>query len=106
MDDCRRSLLSSLDSLGDSLGGLESWYYGQILRDEALAPPEYGKVLTNAVTADEVTQCCKLPLLCWLHADGKRGGGKRMMEHAEHSPAAIREKATGAVNCEYQSRSS
>ena len=34
MDDCRRSLLSSLDSLGDSLGGLESWYYGQILRDE------------------------------------------------------------------------
>ena len=56
MDDCRRSLLSSLDSLGDSLGGLESWYYGQILRDEALAPPEYGKVLTNAVTADEVRE--------------------------------------------------
>ena len=52
----RRSLLSSLDSLGDSLGGLESWYYGQILRDEALAPPEYGKVLTNAVTADEVRE--------------------------------------------------
>lgn len=24
MDDCRRSLLSSLDSLGDSLGGLET----------------------------------------------------------------------------------
>ena len=56
MDDCRRSLLSSLDSLGDSLGGLENWYYGQILRDEALAPPEYGKVLTNAVTADEVRE--------------------------------------------------
>jgi len=53
---CRRSLLSSLDSLGDSLGGLESWYYGQILRDEALAPPEYGKVLTSAVSLDEVRQ--------------------------------------------------
>ena len=23
-----------------------------------------------------------------------------MMEHAEHSPAAIREKAAGAVNCQ------
>ncbi|MCI7793259.1 insulinase family protein [bacterium] len=56
MEDCRRSLLSSLDSLSDSLGGLESWYYGQIVRDEALAPPEYGKVLTQAVTADEVRE--------------------------------------------------
>ena len=54
LDDCRRSLLSTLDALGDSLGGLESWYYGQILRDEALAPPEYGKVLFNAVTVEEV----------------------------------------------------
>lgn len=56
LEDCRRSLLSGLDSLSDSLGGLESWYYGQIIRDEALAPPEYGKVLTRAVTADEVRE--------------------------------------------------
>lgn len=56
LEDCRRSLLSSLDALGDSLGGLESWYYGQILRDEALAPPEYGKVLFNAVTTEEVRE--------------------------------------------------
>ena len=30
---------------GRQLGGLENWYYGQIARGEALAPPEYGKVL-------------------------------------------------------------
>ncbi len=54
------SLLSSLDSLGDCLGGLESWYYGQILRDEALAPPEYGKVLTSAVTRTRCARCCRV----------------------------------------------
>lgn len=46
--------MSSMDALGDSLGGLENWYYGQIARGEALAPPEYGKVLIQAVTAEEV----------------------------------------------------
>ena len=56
MDDCRRSLMSSMDALGDSLGGLENWYYGQIARGEALAPPEYGKVLIQAVTAEEVRE--------------------------------------------------
>ncbi len=56
MDDCRRSLMSGMDALGDSLGGLENWYYGQIARGEALAPPEYGKVLIQAVTAEEVRE--------------------------------------------------
>ena len=56
MEDCRRSLLSGMDALGDSLAGLESWYYGQITRGEALAPPEYGRVLINAVTADQVRE--------------------------------------------------
>lgn len=74
MEDCRRSLLSSMDSLGDSLGGLESWYYGQILRDEPLAPPEYGKVLTQAVTVDEVREVLQSYhySVCYaLTADGK-----------------------------------
>ena len=56
LEDCRRSLMSGMDTLGDSLGGLENWYYGQIARGEALAPPEYGKVLTAAVTADRVRE--------------------------------------------------
>ena len=41
---------------GDSLAALENWYYGQITRGEPLYPPEYGKVLTSAVTLDEVRQ--------------------------------------------------
>ena len=30
MQDCRRGLLSSMDALGDSLSGLEGWYYGRL----------------------------------------------------------------------------
>ena len=56
LDDCRRGLLSSMDALSDSLAALEGWYYGQITRGEPLYPPEYGKVLTSAVTLDEVRQ--------------------------------------------------
>ena len=56
VDDCRRGLLSGMDALGDSLAALESWYYGQITRGEPLYPPEYGKVLTSAVSLDEVRQ--------------------------------------------------
>ena len=56
VDDCRRGLLSSMDALGDSLAALENWYYGQITRGEPLYPPEYGKVLTGAVSLDEVRQ--------------------------------------------------
>src|SRR5699024_11529997 len=56
VDDCRRGLLSSMDALGDSLAALENWYYGQITRGEPLYPPEYGKVLTSAVTLEEVRQ--------------------------------------------------
>lgn len=54
MENCRRALLSSMDAVSDTLSGLEGWYYGQIARGEALAPPEYGKVLTNAVTKEDV----------------------------------------------------
>ena len=56
IDDCRRGLLSSMDALSDSLAALEGWYYGQITRGEPLYPPEYGKVLTSAVSLDEVRQ--------------------------------------------------
>lgn len=56
MEDSRRSLLSGMDALGDSLAGLESWYYGQIARGEALSPPEYGRVLLQAVTAGQVRE--------------------------------------------------
>ncbi|MGN0976358.1 MAG: M16 family metallopeptidase [Gemmiger sp.] len=54
MENCRRALLSGMDAVSDTLSGLESWYYGQIARGEALAPPEYGKILTEAVKKEDV----------------------------------------------------
>ena len=54
MENSRRSLLSGMDSLGDSLADIESWYYGQIVRGEPPAPPAYGRVLVSAVKADDV----------------------------------------------------
>lgn len=54
LDDCRRALLSSMESLGDSLSGLESWYYGQITRGETLEPPAQAMAAVQQVTADEV----------------------------------------------------
>ncbi len=56
VDDCRRGLLSGMDALEDSLAALENWYYGQITRGEPLYPPAYGKVLTSAVSLEEVRQ--------------------------------------------------
>ncbi|MDD4851112.1 MAG: insulinase family protein [Gemmiger sp.] len=56
LEDCRRALLSGFDAVYDTLAGTESWYYQQITRDEALAPPEYEKVLTQAVTRRQVQQ--------------------------------------------------
>lgn len=54
LDDCRRALLSSMESLGDTLSGLESWYYGQIARGEPLEPPLRAMDAVQAVTADQV----------------------------------------------------
>lgn len=54
LEDCRRSLLSGMDALGDSLGGLESWYYGQIVRGDTLMTPDEGRAALRAVTAEEV----------------------------------------------------
>lgn len=54
LDDCRRALTSSMESLGDTLSGLESWYYGQIARGEPPEPPAAAMAAVNAVTAEEV----------------------------------------------------
>ena len=54
MEQCRLSMLGGIDAVGDSLGALESWYYGAFLRGEDPITPEEGKALTAAVAAEEV----------------------------------------------------
>ena len=56
LEQCRLALLGSIDAVGDSLAGLESWYYGALLRGEEPVTPEQGKALTAAVTAEQVQQ--------------------------------------------------
>lgn len=85
MDDCRRNLLSSLDSLGDSLGGLESWYAMARSCVTKRWPHQriLAKVLTNAVTADEVRRVLQSYHYSVGYTLTAKGEGKRMMEHAE-----------------------
>ena len=56
MEQCRRTLLAGIDAVGDSLSGLASWYYGQIMRGEPLVDPEQGKAQMLAVTPQQVQE--------------------------------------------------
>ncbi len=56
LEDARRALLSGMDAASDSLGALESWYYGQILRGEEPVAPARAQELTRAVTAEQVRE--------------------------------------------------
>ena len=54
LEDARRSLLSGLNGVGDSLAGLENWYYTEILRGAGVhAPGEAASALAE-VTAEDV----------------------------------------------------
>ena len=106
VDDCRRGLLSSMDALGDSLAALENWYYGQITRGEPLYPPEYGKVLTSAVSLDEVRQTLQSYSYSVCYAvtaepdDAGKGRRARMLNNDHESFAAAQARAAAAVSCE------
>ncbi len=58
-EDCRRGLLSGMNGIEDSLGGIESWYYIEVLRAGAnsaapIQSPEQARNALRAVTKDEV----------------------------------------------------
>jgi len=58
-EDCRRGLLSGMNGVEDSLGGIESWYYIEVLRAGAnraapIQSPEQARNALRAVTKDEV----------------------------------------------------
>lgn len=54
LEDARRSLLAGMAGAGDSLGGIETWYYMEILRGGAVQTPEEARAALCAVTAAEV----------------------------------------------------
>ena len=58
-EDCRRGLLSGMSGVEDSLGGMESWYYIEVLRagansTAAIQTPAQAREALRAVTKDEV----------------------------------------------------
>ena len=58
-EDCRRGLLSGMNGVEDSLGGIESWYYIEVLRAGAnsaapIQSPEQARNALRAVSKDEV----------------------------------------------------
>ena len=54
MEDCRRGMISALDAVEDSLGGIETWYYSEILRGGILNTPQQFREELMAVTKDDV----------------------------------------------------
>ncbi len=56
MEDCRRGLLSSLESVEDSLSGLEGWYFAEIARGGPVSTPAQARTTLEQVTKEQVRQ--------------------------------------------------
>ena len=56
MEDCRRGLLSSLESVEDGLSGLEGWYFAEIARGGPVSTPAQARAALEQVTKEQVRQ--------------------------------------------------
>lgn len=54
LEDCRRSLLDGMKGIEDTLGGIETWYYMEIVRGGPIQTPQDARAALRAVTKDEV----------------------------------------------------
>ncbi|MGN0708490.1 MAG: M16 family metallopeptidase [Faecalibacterium sp.] len=54
LEDCRRGLLSGMAGVEDTLGGMETWYYMEVLRGGAVCSPEKARAALCAVTKEDV----------------------------------------------------
>ena len=59
LEDCRRGLLSGMNGVEDSLGGMETWYYIEVLRAGAnsaapIQTPAQARAALHAVTKEDV----------------------------------------------------
>ena len=52
LEDCRRSLLSGMAGIEDTLGGIETWYYMEVLRGGPVQTPDDARAALQAVTED------------------------------------------------------
>ncbi len=56
MEDCRRGILSSLESVEDSLSTLEGWYYAEIARGGPVSTPAQAREALERVTKEQVRE--------------------------------------------------
>lgn len=54
LEDCRRGLLSGMAGVEDTLGGIETWYYMEVLRGGPVCTPEQARAALCAVTKEDV----------------------------------------------------
>ena len=54
LEDCRLSLLSGMAGIEDSLGGIETWYYMEVLRGSGLQTPDEARAALHTVTKEDV----------------------------------------------------
>ena len=54
LEDCRRSLLSGMAGIEDTLGGIETWYYMEVLRGGPVQTPDQARAALRAVTKEDV----------------------------------------------------
>ncbi len=54
LEDCRRGLLAGLNGVEDTLGGLEAWYYMEVLRGGPVRAPAAERAALQQVTREDV----------------------------------------------------
>ena len=54
LEDCRRGLLAGMNGLEDTLGGIETWYYMEVLRGGPVQTPDDARAALQAVTEEDV----------------------------------------------------
>ena len=75
LEDCRRGLLAGMNGLEDTLGGIETWYYMEVLRGGPVQTPDDARRALLAVTGGCAGYSEAVHPVGELSADA--GGGER-----------------------------
>ncbi len=98
LEDCRRSLLSGMTGLEDTLGGIETWYYMEVLRrgGPIQSPDEARTSALCAVTKEDVRAILRALTLSVSYCLTREGGAP-MPAKTERSGADRRRPVEGAA---------